>query len=162
VVRVYELRNIAAQIADHGNLLLGDGPGAKFSDAYYPFPFGLREGADYTLDDIIKRQFRVPHTIFASLLLVGGYGGMAIYFLIMFIVFLSAFRYYWSNDDPVFRRLLLALTIFLPIMVYSAWCAKTKMLLGITLGLLGCVCAWAQRREVDPCATPDEVVQGRP
>ena len=47
VIRVYEFKNINAQMLDHHNVILGEGPGATFSDNYHQFPFAIFPG-DYT------------------------------------------------------------------------------------------------------------------
>ncbi len=136
LVRVYEFKNIHAQIVDHGNPLLGDGPGAFFTDRYHPFPVELGEN-DYRAEEIAARQFRMPHTLVASLMLTAGYGGLLAYLALMGGAFVTTLKSARRTADPALRRALLSLLAFLPIIVYWCWSAKTKMLLGMTLGLIG-------------------------
>jgi hypothetical protein len=139
-VRVYEFLNIHAQLVDHGNLLLGDGPGSTFSDRYYPFPFGLGEG-DYSIEEQERREFRNSHTLFTQLMLHVGYGGMAAYLGALAYAWLALYRLRRALDGPGARTVALALLAFLPAMAYMAWNAKANMLLGLTLGLAGALYA---------------------
>jgi hypothetical protein len=146
MVRVYEYKNIHAQLAAHGNSVLGDGPGAVFTDEYHPFPFGLEE-YDYTVDEILARRFQNPHGLIPNLMLNTGYIGMAAFLIAMAVLYAACFMSFRATADPGLKNVLLALLAFLPAMVYNAWSPKTYMLLGILLGIAGALAA--RVRDID-------------
>jgi len=143
MVRVYEFANIHAQLRDHDNLILGEGPGSHFTDRYYPFPFGLTKD-DYSFGDIQSRQFQKPHGLLQTLLLNLGYGGMLVYLTLVGVVYAHCFSVFRKTLRPVLKIVAIILLAFLPAMVYQSWSAKTNMLLGIFLGLAGSLYALAQ------------------
>ncbi len=145
-VRLYELANIHAQLAENGQLITGAGPGGTFSDTHYPYPFGIY-AADYPNEEIEVRQFRNPHTLIAFLLLQVGYGGMVIYLVAMAVIWWSCLRAYRKEAHPMGKAIALSLFAFLPCMIYMTWNSKANMLLGILLGMAGVVQASQQVKE---------------
>jgi hypothetical protein len=133
LIRIYEFKNIHAQLVDHNNLLLGEGPGSKFSDKYHPFPMGLRE-SDYPIDEILKAKFESPHTIVATILLNNGYLGLTVYFGGVLLLFLRLFQLFQLSSHPALSHLVAALFAFFPAAVYFCWTAKTNMFFGLFLG----------------------------
>lgn len=138
VIRIYEFRNIHAQMVDRQNLVLGEGPGATFSDNYHQFPFGIFPG-DYTWTEIEQRRFQNPHGLIQNLMLNLGYGGMFAYVGMIAAMYWCCFRLVRTGRDPYFRALTLALLAALPAMVYSSWSPKNNILLGVLFGLIGCM-----------------------
>lgn len=136
MVRAYEFRNIHAQLADHNNLLLGDGPGSTFTDRYHPFPFGLSDG-DYPITEQEVRQFRNSHSLLTQLMLQVGYLGTLVYILCFVLLYVALFGAYRHVDIPHIKLIALALLCFLPSMVYMSWNSKANMLLGIIVGGTG-------------------------
>jgi hypothetical protein len=134
--RVYEFYNIHAQLADHNNLLLGEGPGSRFSDRYHPFPFGLTRG-DYTFEEIKHRRFENAHGLLQNLMLNTGYGGMFLILGALGLLWVSCYRSYRQLRLSGLRAISLGLFAFLPAMVYSTWSIKNNVLLGLMLGLAG-------------------------
>ncbi len=148
MVRMYEFRNIHAQLVDHNNLLLGDGPGSTFSDRYHPFPFGLERG-DYSFEEEEQRQFHNSHSLITQLMLHVGYLGMAIYlgaFASLFLMLWAASR---RLDYVQFRLLALGILCFLPCLVYMSWNSKANMLLGLFIGGAGSLMALQQRESAE-------------
>lgn len=143
LVRLYELRNIHLQLAGHGNLLFGDGPGSTFTDRYEPIPFGLFE-YDYPAEELERREYSQAHTLFAQLMLQTGYLGMALYLACMAGLYLACFRAYRMLSAPLLKAVALTLLAFLPPMVYMTWNSKANMVLGLLVGVLGAVCALAR------------------
>ena len=135
MVRVYEFRNIHAQLVDHNNLILGEGPGSSFSDRYHPIPFGLTEG-DYSTDEIVTRKFQNPHGILQTLMLNLGYGGMALYLLSMFLIYYVDFKVFAKSHNEVLKAVALTLLASLPSLVYGAWSPAARILLGVLFGVI--------------------------
>ncbi len=136
MVRVYEFRNIHAQLIDHDNVLLGEGPGSRFSDAYHEVPFELREN-DYTLKEIESRSFENPHGLLPNLMLDTGYGGLVVYLGAMVLLYLSVFGAFWRTRDASLRAIAMSLIAFLPAIVYMSWSPKINMCVGIFVGMVG-------------------------
>lgn len=136
MIRVYEMKNIHAQMVAHDNLLLGEGPGSTFSDRYHPFPFPLKTG-DFVVDEIISRTFQNPHGVIGNLMLNVGYGGLALYLVAMALLYVAAFRVYLKSHDESLRAAALTLLAFLPVLVYGAWSPATRVILGTLMGIIG-------------------------
>ena len=151
VIRIYEFKNIHAQMADHDNLILGEGPGATFSDNYHQFPFGIFPG-DYTWEEIERRTFQNPHGLIQNLMLNLGYGGMLVYLGLIGILYWSCFELVRKSRKPYFRAIALALLAFLPAMVYSSWSPKNNMVLGVLFGIIGCT--WQVEMARKPAEEP--------
>jgi hypothetical protein len=146
LVRVYEFRNIHAQLVTHENLILGDGPGATFTDRYHPFPFQLM-GVDYPMDEILARQFRKPHSLFATLMLKAGYGGMIGYLLAVGLMELAVIWGAWKERDRLRKAALTGLAAFMPAIVYQSWSPKNNMLLAVLLGIAGAMLSRVNKGE---------------
>jgi hypothetical protein len=146
VVRMYEFKNIHAQLADKNDLILGAGPGATFSDKYYEIPFGVSTD-EYPWPEIQKRRFQNAHGLLQNLMLNVGYGGMIVYLSLLAVIYWSCFQLV-RHVQGYERGIALTLLAFLPAMFYSSWSAKNNMLLGILLGIVGCM--WSLEKESDP------------
>ncbi len=146
LVRVYEFRNIHAQLVTHDNLILGDGPGATFTDRYHPFPFQLM-GVDYPSEEILARQFKKTHSLFATLMLKTGYGGMFGYLLAVGLMEVAVIWGAWTERDRLRKAALTGLAAFLPAIVYQSWSPKNNMLLAILLGIAGVMLSRVERGE---------------
>jgi len=138
VVRIYEFKNIHAQLLNHDNLILGDGPGSTFTDKYYPWPDTSTEG-DFSYDEILQRKYKNTHSLVSNLILNIGYGGMLAFVACMAGIFLVCLRAYRRARSPALNALALSLLAFLPVMVYMSWSAKTYVLTGTFLGIAGCL-----------------------
>ncbi|MBI4558233.1 MAG: hypothetical protein HY706_11680 [Candidatus Hydrogenedentes bacterium] len=153
MVRVHEFRNIHAQMAHNSNLILGEGPGSRFTDRYHPFPFGLTE-TDYPFEQIRTRAFEKGHGLLQNLLLNTGYGGTAAYLACMLGFYVGCLRAYRRLQNPALKTLTLALLAFLPAIMYDSWSAKNNMLLGILLGIVGNLYALGMSRHSRQTVTP--------
>lgn len=154
MVRMYEFRNIHAQLVDHNNLLLGDGPGSTFSDRYHPFPFGLDQG-DYSFEEEEQRRFNNSHSLVTQLMLQVGYLGMTVYlgaFAILSLMLWAACR---RLKHVQFRLLALGILCFLPCLVYMSWNSKANMLLGLFIGGAGSLMALQHREDSKAAAIFD-------
>jgi hypothetical protein len=155
IVRIYELRNIHAQLADGNNLLLGQGPGSTFTDAYHPFPFGLSEG-DFSIAEQQTRQFRNPHTLFAALLLHVGYLGMIGYLVCLGMLYWANYSALRNAATPLLRVMALSMFGYLPAMAYMTWNSKANMLFGLSIGMVGVLyAASVEAREPEDNAAPE-------
>lgn len=154
MVRVYEFRNIHAQLVDHNNLLLGDGPGSTFTDRYHPFPFGLDRG-DYPVEEQEQRQYRNSHSLFTQLMLQVGYLGMTIYLGAFGVVFLLLYIVYRRLKHLQFRMFALGMLCFLPCLVYMSWNSKANMLLGLLAGGAGILTALQKQEVTKHAGTPE-------
>ncbi len=153
MVRVYEFRNIHAQLVDHNNLLLGDGPGSTFTDLYHPFPFGLDRG-DYPFEEQEQRQYHNSHSLFTQLMLQVGYLGMTIYLGAFGVVFLMLYIACRRLKHLQFRMLALGMLCFLPCLVYMSWNSKANMLLGLFAGAAGILMALQHQEAVQSTPAP--------
>ena len=158
LVRIHEFKNIHAQLKDKDNLLLGEGPGGHFTDKYSPFPFQLRE-YDYPREQIITRKFIKPHGLLQRLMLNIGYGGMTVYLLCIFFVYLSCLLSYRCSENEIIRYIMLALLAFLPGIVYMTWSTKASMICGISFGIIGCICNIIDKSKDDGMVQSDNEIQ---
>ena len=142
MVRIYEFRNVNAQLVDHRNLLLGEGPGSTFTDRYYPWPFGVTK-YDYPHDEIVAREYQNTHSLISNLMLNVGYLGMVLYLAAVAAIFLACLRTQKRGQTPAQTALALSMVAFLPVMVYMSWSAKTYILLGVFFGIVGVLTALA-------------------
>lgn len=133
LVRIYEFKNIHAQLVDNRNLFLGEGPGSTFSDAYHQFPMPLRE-SDYPIEEILRRRFETPHSIIAILILNFGYVGMVGYFAAIGIIFFRLLMHWRTMVPGLQRQFLLMYLSYYPTAVYYCWTSKTNMVYGVVLG----------------------------
>ena len=139
-IRLYEFRNINAQLWNRNNLLLGEGPGSVFSDNYHPIPFGLQAG-DYTWEEQLTRRFQNPHGLLQNLMLNIGYGGLAAYLAIMALFYVSTFQTLRRAQQPDLRMVALLILAFLPAIGYYSWSPKNNFMLGLILGCIGATLA---------------------
>ena len=136
MVRVYEFANIRAELEEAGRMAIGFGPGGTFTDRHHPFPFPLTVD-DFSLEERMSRQFQGAHGLLQNTLLVLGLAGTALYLIALAALYAlaaAAYRHLPSNTE---RVIALALVGFLPAMMYLTWSAKSNMLFGILLGVLG-------------------------
>jgi hypothetical protein len=136
MIRVYELKNIHAQLGAEDNYIWGSGPASTFSDRFHPFPFPLKTG-DYEVSEVLSRKFQNPHGIIGNLLLNTGYGGLTLYILAMGLLYLAALRVYLWGEDEALRAAALTLLAFLPVLVYGSWSPATRVILGALMGIIG-------------------------
>lgn len=144
MVRIYEFRNITAQLWHNGRLLFGEGPGSSFTDSYYPFPVGLDPMSDYTWEEIQSRQFANAHGLLQNLLLNTGFGGMVAYLLCMLGVYVACFRAFFRLSSPGLQAVALALAAYLPSIIYDSWSPKNNMTLGILIAVVAGLAAIAR------------------
>lgn len=140
MVRVYEFRNIRAELAEAGRTAIGLGPGGSFTDRHHPFPFDLTED-DFSLAERMSRRFQSAHGLLQNTLLTLGIAGTALYLVALgtlYAVAVGAYRRVRMREE---QALVLALIGFLPAMMYLTWSAKTNMLFGILLGIIGVIVA---------------------
>jgi hypothetical protein len=150
MVRVYEFLNIHALLADTGNVLLGMGPGSRFSDTYHAIPFGLNVSA-YTFEEIRDRSFENPHGLLPNLMLDTGYGGMLFYLSMMAAMYVLCFRCFRRAGNVSVKAVALSVLAFLPAIVYMSWSPKINMFVGIFLGMVGALrCITAESAAVSP------------
>lgn len=136
LIRVYEFKNIHAELKQERNLILGKGPGGHFTDRIHPFPIHLRD-ADYSKTQIATRQFTKPHGLLQRLILTLGYGGMAIFTICMAGMYFSCFYAFRAAPNALSKSIALALLAFLPAIVYMTWSAKATMICGLCMGIVG-------------------------
>ena len=151
MVRVYEFANIRAELEESGRMAFGLGPGGTFTDRHHPFPFDLTAD-DYSLEERMSRQFQGAHGLLQNTLLTLGLAGTGLYLIALAALYalaVAAYRHLQLNAD---RAIALALTGFLPAMMYLTWSAKSNMLFGIVLGLLGVLVSRCPEEDVPESA----------
>ena len=158
VVRVYQFKNMHAQMVYHDNLILGEGPGSTYSDRFHPFPFPLRPGTDYTWEEIWSRRLNRGHGLLHNLLFNTGYGGMAAYLTAMLGLYLLCFGAFRRlKDSPTLFPIAFTLIACFPAFVYESWSAKNNMTLGFVMGIIACLHSLSIRQaNVDAGKGPEE------
>jgi len=144
--RVYEFKNIAAELRADRNQILGQGLGSSFSDRYHPFPFEIGP-SDYPDEQRRVRQFSEPHGLVQVLWLRLGYGGAAVFLSSVLGLYICAFSAFFKTRHPALLSTALALVAVLPGVVYMTWSAKGNMICGIALGITGTLHMLCGRKE---------------